>query len=406
MSYASISDLVRGSWKRLVALGLIGLVLASVTLANHRYATNSPGGTDFVSRWLGTRLLLTEGKSPYSEATSRAIQTFVYGGKVKPEKDQVLFAYPLYSIVVFAPFAAIQDYVMARTAWMTLLEMAIVALALVGLKLAKLRFSFGGFVVILLFSILWYHSARPLINGNPSILSALFVATGLLLVEKDRDIAAGIMFALATIKPQLVILLIPAILYWAYKRRRKQLIAGTLATILFLVLGATAIQPNWMLENLRQIQAYSSYTLAGTPGEMLETWWPFIGKYLGYLLTMTLLALYAWQVRMLRNASYKTFLFICYLILVITNLIGIRTATSNYIAMLPGIFLVLSALQASDKMHIRWSSWGIVAGFFFGLWILFWTTQFNRTQDPIMFFPLPLFLLFTLPLLQSRSIQQ
>ena len=114
----------------LIFVGLLGY-------ANYRYAKNNPGGNDFIPRWLGTRLLLTDGQSPYGEETTQAIQQFIFGGPAGPDQDQALFAHPLYSILVFLPYAFIGDYILARAFWLTTLQVSLIITALASSRLNK-----------------------------------------------------------------------------------------------------------------------------------------------------------------------------------------------------------------------------------------------------------------------------
>ena len=62
-------------------LGALAVVilLAGLTYANHYYAARNPGGNDFLVHWVGTRALLIDGISPYSDEVAGRIQTMVYG---------------------------------------------------------------------------------------------------------------------------------------------------------------------------------------------------------------------------------------------------------------------------------------------------------------------------------------
>ncbi len=75
-------------------------------------------------------------------------------------------AYPLYSVIVFLPFALVGDFALARALWMTALEAGIIGLTLVSLRLARWRLNPILLVLLFLFSLFWYHGLRPLINGN------------------------------------------------------------------------------------------------------------------------------------------------------------------------------------------------------------------------------------------------
>ena len=388
-----------------VFLALILLIVAlGLTLANYRFAAANPGGNDFIPRWLGTRLLLNQGQNPYSEETSLAIQEFMYGRSARDDEDQVLFVYPLYSTIVFSPYALIGDYVWARALWMTTLEIALLSMAFIGLRLAGWNVALPVVALVLIFVLIWYHGARPLINGNASILVALFIACALFAIRTQHDFAAGALLAMSTIKPQAVVLFLPLILIWAYSRRRYRIVTSTLVCLGFLLLLAAVFEPTWVWQNINQVVSYPSYTLAGTPGAVFETWWPASGRWLGIGLTIILSGLLIWQWKLAWKQDFEVLLPVAFFTLAATNLIGITTAASNYVALFPGLLLLFAAWRRGRGALRDWPA--IVAMFtlLIGLWFLFWTSRSGRAQAPIMFFPLPLLLIIGLPFLSRTAV--
>lgn len=386
-----------------IALALAIIVLVILTITNINYAENNPGGADFIPRWLGVRLLLTEGDSPYSQTTTLAIQKFMYGRPAKPGEDQVLFVYPLYSFLVFTPFSLIADYDLVRGLWQTALQITLILLAIISIRLADWRPLMSSLFLLLVFVLLWYHSVRPLINGNPSIMVAFFTASALLAIAYERDVVAGLLLGLATIKPQVVVLLVPLVLIWALSNKRWRLIGSTLGTLFFLIILSTALVPDWILQNVRQILAYPEYTPAGTPGTIFFEWWPTYGRWLGYLLTLVMSFLTLWYWKKAWRKEFKAFLLAAYATLAITTFIGISTATSSYIVLFPALVLVFAEWEKKYGRVGRWLIASTIIVIFVGLWALFLTTKVGNYQNPIMFFPVPLFLILALFLLQRQS---
>lgn len=91
--------------------------------------------------------------------------------------------------------------------------------------------------------------------------------------------------------------------------------------------------------------------------------------------------------------AYESFLRIIGITLVLSQWSGITTDPGNFILLFLPLVIVLSFLQA------RMGSWSVLALMlllFFRLWGIFlWTVNLTslQVQSPIMFFPLPLFLL-------------
>jgi hypothetical protein len=378
----------------LITLAIIALVF--LTWANYRYSLQNPGGSDFLPRWLGTRLFLMEGQSPYSEETTLEIQRQFYGRPARSGEDQVLFVYPFYSILLFSPFALIADYNFARAVWMTVLEVSVILLVAAGLSLNRWRLSPFMLGLIMLFAALWYYTVRALINANLALLISLVVALAFLAIRQERDGLAGLLLALTTVKPQMVILLILLVLLWSISNQRWILFWSLLGNIALLTAVTSLLIPNWIWQNLVQIFAYPDYTLPTTPGEIFAVWMPGVGLRLGYALTVIVAATLVFEWKQAWGKDFRWLLWTAGLTLAATQLIGLPTATENYMIMFPALLMVFASWED------QWRNLGKVLIYtslillFFGVWWLFLATL-ERGDQPIqgliMFFPLPVFLL-------------
>ena len=374
---------------------LIAALSVGLTLGNYQYTSKNPGGNDFLSRWVGTRVFLTKGVSPYSQEATRQIQEMAYGREAKPGEDQMLFAYPFYTTLLIGPFAVIGDYAWARALWMTALEVMVILLTFVSISLTRWKVSLWFQAVLLLFSLLWYYGLRPIINGNPAVFVALFLALALLALRSNYDPVAGFLLAISTIKPQMVALIIPFVLLWAISQKRWTIVWTFLGSLILLIAGFAVFFPDWPIQNLRQILSYPTYTLPNTPGAILISWLPGVGKQLGWGITTLMIALLAVEWRNVLKKEFRWFLWASYLTLTVTNLIGFHTATENYVAMFPGLVLVLAVWDERWKRWGRWVGFVTILILLVGLWMIFISTiQFNDQpiQHPIMFFPLPVLL--------------
>jgi hypothetical protein len=380
----------------IVLLALGGIV--GLTYANYIYALNNPGGNDFLVHWMGTRVLIKEGLSPYSDSTAVRIQTFAYGHPAEPGQHELRVAYPLYSVVFFAPFSLIDDFVLARAAWMTLLEIGLIALTFMSLKLADWKPAPLMLVFLLVFSIFWYHGLRPLINGNAVILVAVGLVGGCLALRSGSEELAGVLFAFTTIKPQVVVLLLGFVCIWGLSNRKWRLIGWLVGTVFLLSASAALIYPDWILQDLREVIRYPSYNPPGTPGAAFAAWWPAFGARLGWALTVVMGILLLLEWRAARHADMRGFAWTACLTLVVSQWIGIQTDPGNFIVLFPSLILAFGLLRE------RWSggAWVAVGGLLIllaGLWALFLgTVQYGDqpVQSPVMFFPLPFFALILL----------
>lgn len=385
-----------------VQIGIVILIMGTLiglTWANYQFASKNPGGNDFLPRWVGTRLFLTEGLSPYSDQATSTIQDMIFGRVAELGDDQSLFVYPMYTVLLVAPFGLVSDYDMARALWMTTLELSLVFLTLSGISLSRWKPPVWLFVLTILFSLFWYHSFRALINGNASILVALFIAVAFLFIRQKQDALAGFLLAFTTIKPQMVILLLVFVFLWAISQRRWTIIGVFFGSLAILIAGGMLFYPDWVVQNIIQVLNYPAYTFPGTPGGIFAEWLPGVGKQSGWLLTGIMVGVLVIEWRAAWGKEFKWFFWTAYLTLTVTNLIGIRTATANYVALIPGLILVFAAWDERWPRMGRWLSMFTMSVLFIGLWAIFLRTlQFSDqpVQSLIMFFPFPVLLFILL----------
>lgn len=383
-----------------LGLALIVALFAGLTWANYRFTKDNAGGNDFIPRYVGTQnFLLKEGQSPYSDATTQDIQKMIFGRAALETEDQSFFVYPHYSMLFFAPFSLVEEYAMARALWMTVLELSILAIAFIALRIFDWKLSPLRMALYLLFAFSWYHAMRPLFNGNPSILVALFVALSLYAIETNNDRWAGAMLAFATIKPQAVIFLIVFTLLWAVSRRRIKIVSGFVVTLIVLVIGSMLIQQDWIIANLRQILSYPGYTEPGTAAEIFSLWWPKIGKGVASVWNWTALLLLLWSWALAWNKGTRVYFWTAMMTLVLTTQVGIYSAASNFILLFPAIPLLFSTWEARWPKGGKISFWINLLLLWVGLWWLHVVTLIERdqpVQNPIMLFVLPVYLIVAL----------
>jgi hypothetical protein len=139
--------------------------------------------------------------------------------------------------------------------------------------------------------------------------------------------------------------------------------------------------------------------LPTTAGEIFAVWMPGVGIRLGYALSVILIATLIYEWRAARGKDFRWLLWTAGLTLAATQLVGLPTATENYMIMFPALVMVFAAWDE------QWRTLGKLLIFisyillFFGVWWLFLATL-ERGDQPIqgliMFFPLPVFLLIGL----------
>jgi len=367
-----------------------------LTIGNYNYASLNPGGNDFLVHWMGTRSFITEGISPYSDEVALRIQDMVYGRPAQPGEHELRVAYPLYSMVFFLPFALVRDFTMARAVWMTVLELALVALCFFSLRLTRWKPLPLVLMLLLLFSLLWYHALRALILGNAVILVTLLVTGGLLAIRNNEDELAGVLLGFATIKPQVVLVLLVFIFLWSLSKRRWKIIFWMVGTVVLLAGAAALLLPDWILQNIREIIRYPGYNPPGTPAAVFAVYMPGVGRQIGMGVSIFLAIVLLIEWWLATRGDFRAFLWAASLTLVASQWIGIQTDPGNFIVCYPALVLVLAMLD--ERWH-RSSTWMIVLTLvvlFAGIWLVFLRTlerSYQPIQSPLLFFPLPMLLL-------------
>ncbi len=382
----------------LVTIFVAGVILG-VFWVNYRLALQSSSGNDFLSPWVGTRYFLLNGWSPYSNQTSEMIQNIASEESADLTEDKLLFVYPFYSVLLFAPFGLIGNFAIACGIWMTVLQLVLLLIAGLSLTTTKWRPQNWLLPIIFVFSILWYHGLKPAINGNASIFVALFIILAFVSIRNERDIAGGIWLAMSTIKPQMVVFIIPLVIIWTISKRRWMLVVSFLSGMGILVVVFSLLIPNWILQYLNQILNFPESLYPGTPGEIFAEWIPGVGKQLGWLMTLVFSLVLIVEWRAVIKKDFYWFIWAACLTLVFTNLIGIRTGTENYIAMFPAVILVFSLINERWGKNGDWMILLIIMILLAGVWVIYILALQKLDQqirDSLLFFPVPIYLVMAL----------
>jgi hypothetical protein len=382
--------------KRILTLAVVllsaMLILGGLIWVNVQFSRNNPGGNDFLAHYVGTRSLLLEGKSPYSDEVALEIQRRVFGRPAEPGEIEHRVVYPLYSILIFAPFALINNYAIARVAWMTAMEIALLGTGYLALKITNWKPKLIILAVYYQFAVLWYHGFRAVINGNAVIVVGFFITGSLYALSKKNDIGAGILLALSTIKPNIVILYIFCILVWCAYQKRYLIIAWFFGSLLFLTVGGMLLIPDWITQNLWEILRYPGYNPPGSIGEVIGIWLPEFSGIIRAGIGVGLGLLLIFEIWDARRGKFEHILWAACLALVISQWIGIPTDPGNFVILFTPFVMVLARLEERWKERSTYYIVAILGLTLFGLWALFVTTlnyEYQPMQNSIMFFPFP-----------------
>lgn len=310
--------------------------------------------SDLYPRWLGARELLLHGRDPYGDDITREIQTGFYGRTLDPSrpfdpKDQEGFAYPIYVVFILAPllrlpFADAQA-VFRAVLWLTTALSVPLWLYALGLRRS---WSFVAAATLLMLSS--YAFVQAVYLQQFTLIVNFLLAASFALVVAERWIPAGILLALATIKPHLAALPVLCLLLWVCGdwRRRKILLVSFAGSMAVLLAASQILLAGWIPEFLAAVRSYQHY--AFTPTILEAVLGTLIGKLLGVAAVLGYAAL-AWHWRKVPAGS-TAFAVQPALALTVTLLLVPNQAPYNYVLMFPAVAILVRCKDEIWRMGV------------------------------------------------------
>jgi hypothetical protein len=300
--------------------------------------------SDLYPRWLGARELLLHGRDPYSADVTREIQAGYYGRPLDPTlphdpKDEQGFAYPAYVVFLLAPTITL-PFAVVQAGFRWLLVVLTAASVLVWLRTLRWKVSAETAAILIALTI----GSFPVLQGiklqQLSLLVAGLIALSAMLLAEGHLFFAGVLLALATIKPQLAMPVAAWFLLWAFGdwTRRRSFWWGFAGTMAALVGGAQLLLPGWVGRFREAVVSYRRYNQGADSvlDIMITTQW---GRWMAILIAMALI-LIAWH-RRRAVAGSRAHSQVAVLILSATVVIIPKASPYNQVFLLPGILLVL-----------------------------------------------------------------
>lgn len=236
--------------------GLLLIVLVVFATLIHTVTANSIPGADFYTFWVAGRALFLDGVDPYSQVVTEQAQMGKLGRLARPDEDQMAYAYPPYGLFAILP-AILMPFDWAVSFWLAFNILAFLTICFFVLPPPVRSFS--------ALSLLLFPIFLNLILGTFDIVLSLgiFIFFGLIAMQNRRSrrlqIAAGLLLAWATVKPQFIwLVLLFAFIYAICERLFPFLLGFAGSLILFFVLSFLMV-PGWLSEWIARVQEYARY---------------------------------------------------------------------------------------------------------------------------------------------------
>lgn len=303
--------------------------------------------SDLYPRWLGARELLLHHRDPYSPEITREIQAGYYGRPLDHARpfdptDEQGFAYPVYVVFLLAPTIAL-PFALVQVGFRWLLIMLTAVTVPLWLRVLRWRLSVLTTASLIVLAL----GSFPVIQGiklqQLSLLVHGLITVSVVFLAEGDFAAAGILLALATIKPQLTLPLVAWLLVWALSdwRPRQRFVWGFFGTLAALFGLGELVLPGWIPRFYQAVLAYRRYNHgAASALDLLFT--PSVGRALTVGILIALVYAF-WRQRRVSNRTPE-FAWMIGLMLAATITIIPKEAPYNQVLLIAPILLVLRCL--------------------------------------------------------------
>jgi hypothetical protein len=327
-----------------LGIGLSALaVIGSLLVADMRWSSLLPGGGSFFSVWSGARGLLFRGESPYGFHVALAAQEFAHGGATPPSgANPYWFELPLFLVPVFVPLAAIPDPTLARAAWALLGQLAYGGGILLTARLIDWRGPRAfliGFAALSAFSL---YPLMALLDGTAATMLMLVYCAILWAMRSGHDELAGALFVLGLQKWEVGLPFVILLSWRIFHEKRWRILAGLGMTISILMAISLLVDPGWPLSFLTATVAIIRSPHGITLAAALLALWPDHAARIATGITVVALATLVFEWAVGRDADFRHFTWMAFLVLAATPLLGMRTQLSSLVVLAP-CFLLISA---------------------------------------------------------------
>jgi hypothetical protein len=361
----------------LLKTGIITLVVPAALLAI--LSVRKAPGHDYLPMHAAA-VLLRAGDNPYqvralqqAEAPLTAADPALYY-----RNEFIAYYYPPWLALLCVPLTVL-SYALAKGVWVFL---AYLSLVLAGQGLRTLPGLPSPFLIVL--ALLAVPACLAAHMGQTSAQVLVLLVLAWWLIDRGLDTGAGVALAWLTLKPQMTVVVIPAVLFWSARQARWDVIRSFAVMMAALCLGSTLRIPSWPWDMV-QAPRISPLPSATNPGDgvawlsVLQTLglarWPLLLAYAAVALPMTAMALRAAGDR--TRASAEVFalgvlaaFFVSphalgydYAILVFPMLVFVtglpeRRATALLLGVTIGFNLHFSVIQGgTTRMALVWLFW-------------------------------------------------
>jgi len=355
----------------------LGLLLprAREAMRAHGLGNGYSFGVDFYQVWVTAREC-SAGCDIYGPEMTSENHRGLYGRLLNlpgDPADRRLFPYPAYTVVLFRP-AAEFPFPAARAVFIASLAVLTFASALFWIHALSWQLEGRWLAVIILLTLSSYSVLEGLHAGQLGLLVGFLLSAAMLALRRGRFLLAGILVALTTIKPQMILLLIFYLLLWIWRDRgaRLRFCVGLLVPLLLLLGASLALWSHWIPAWFHTLAAYRGYTppalVSGVLGSLLG---PRANAPASFLMIAALIIAaltLSWKNRTAAVESPEFWITVSLLLAITSVALLPGQAVYDHVILLPGIFLLSRQRRQFCRNRLRSVLWATGAAVLLWPW--------------------------------------
>jgi len=370
-----------------------------------QYSAGVAGGrlADMYPSWFGTREMIVNHRNPYGQEVTQDLQIAYYGHVLASgdQRNQQRFAYPVYIAFLFAPTVRMPFHIVQMIGFWVLALITAASVPL-WLRVVKWDASWPTLVALQILALSSIAAVHGLELQQMSLLVGGLTSAAALLMVRRKLFAAGCLFGLAMIKPQMLVLPILWLLFWSLTqwRERQRFVIGFGATLALLVGGGEWILPGWIGQFVQGALAYSHYA---HPTSVLEVLLSPRGFVIAAFLLVLILAHICFR---FRSAPPDSPEFAITLALLLAANLSVLPLMSPYnqVLLLPGVLILL---RSEKQLWVERWLWRLTTVALIWPWItaaLVVVLSWLHSPLAAAWIDVPLYSTLTLPLLVTAAL--
>ena len=327
---------------------LIVVIISGIISVNYRLASQIQLDNEFRRFWTLTRNFILNGISPY-QADELSLNSLDLMDTEKETYAEEQFIFPIYSTFLTIPFSIIPNYALARSLWMTFVEISIITFGYLLIRNLGWEIKTWMLPIFFIFLIFFFPSFFAIVSGDLSIPIVLCMVICLSAIQRDSNLVAGLFLSLSTMRPRLSLFFIIVILFWGISKRNWSLLRWFLIWLALFISAGLFFLPDWPLQYLRVIIRNGSITSPGSLGNILLWWLPGIGSQLRWLTILILLVILIYELWQVKNKEFRHLLWVTGLSITISLLIGFASNVADSVLIIISLTLIFSIVD--DRYH-------------------------------------------------------